>query len=107
MLCLALAAIERRRRLPRPSRFLRRGAGRFRPIGGNSARLRDHILFERVLDDGVTIKTTDGSLLQVVAVPGLDLNARSTEEQDNLFQLRRGWLEGLVEWPRFALNRQQ
>jgi type IV secretion system protein VirB4 len=62
-------------------------------------RLRDHILFDCVLDDGVTIRCTDGSLLQVISVPGIDLNARSMDEQDSLMQTRRVWLEGLAKWP--------
>jgi len=59
-------------------------------------RLRDHILFDRVLDDGTTVRCTDGSLFSLIEVRGVDLSARDAEQQEMLFQSRRRWIDKLA-----------
>jgi type IV secretion/conjugal transfer VirB4 family ATPase len=59
-------------------------------------RLRDHVLFDRVLADGHTVRCTDGSLFQVIAVEGIDLGARDDDTQEQRYQERKRWVDGLA-----------
>ncbi len=60
-------------------------------------RLRDHVLWSRVLDDGCTVACTDGSLFQVVGVDGVDLQALDVATQSQLYQDRKAWIERFHE----------
>lgn len=59
------------------------------------SRRRDHILFDRVLKDGQTVRCTDGTLFVTIQVHGMDLLSRSAEEQNDLWNRRRVWLRKL------------
>jgi len=65
----------------------------------SEAKLRDHILFDSVLEDGQTIRCEDGTLFVTISVSGIDLTALMAGDQDDLEKRRTRWIEGLVEYP--------
>jgi type IV secretion/conjugal transfer VirB4 family ATPase len=57
-----------------------------------STRLRDHILFDRVLEDRRTVCCTDGTLIQVIEIAGKDLSALAADIQEGLYRRRLDWI---------------
>lgn len=55
-------------------------------------RLRDHILFDRVLEDGRTVRCTDGTLFQIIEIAGRDISSMTPDQQEQLFLRRVEWL---------------
>ena len=59
--------------------------------------LSDLLQFDRVLDDGVTIRTKAGSLVQVVVLRGLDVGGMTAGELDSMLIRRKAWFEKVAE----------
>jgi type IV secretory pathway VirB4 component len=59
--------------------------------------LADLLQFHSVLEDGRTIKTKDGALVQTVMLAGCDTGGKSTDELDALLIRRKTWFEKLAE----------
>lgn len=55
-------------------------------------KLVDHILLDRVLRDGVTVRCTDGSLFQVMRIGGVDLNSLDEQTLNGLTIARKALL---------------
>lgn len=60
-------------------------------------KLRDHVLLDRVLEDGTTVACTDGTLFRVMQVDGVDLGSRSDEVKEELQRRRVQWIDGLAD----------
>lgn len=60
--------------------------------------LCDLLQFEAVLEDGTTIKCKDGTLVQTIAVAGMDYGAKTPDEREAAFVRRKAWFDGLSEW---------
>lgn len=58
----------------------------------DAEKLVDHILLERILRDGVTVRCTDGSLFQVMRIGGVDLNSVDDEMVNALTIARKALL---------------
>jgi hypothetical protein len=68
-------------------------------------RLRDHILFDRVLSDGRTIRCVGGALVRVIAVRGTDLSALREEEREAVYLAHKKWVEKLADHKAVAVLR--
>lgn len=64
----------------------------------DTSSLAEHILFDRVLEDGHTIRCTDGSLIATISVAGMDLASMSPEDQERHFRRRKQWIDSLGEF---------
>ncbi len=70
-------------------------AQRFLYPPARQSRFRDQILFEEILEDGETVRCTDGSLVVVVALAGRDLSSLPDERWSELFNARKRWMEAI------------
>lgn len=69
-----------------------------------SIRLSSQILFDRILKkDGKTIVCTDGTILQVIKVEGVDLSARA-EKRGTFYNFRHQWLNEMRKFPQTDLR---
>ncbi|WP_162915202.1 hypothetical protein [Desertibaculum subflavum] len=59
--------------------------------------LRHILQFEAVLDDGRTIRTREGALVQTIALRGIDYSSKTEPERRALFVKRHAWLMKLCE----------
>jgi type IV secretion system protein VirB4 len=66
------------------------------------AYLSDLLQFERVLDDGYTIRTKSGGLVQTIALRGLDVAGLTSSELDAMLIRRKAWFEKVAEAGLFA-----
>jgi type IV secretory pathway VirB4 component len=64
--------------------------------------LSDLLQFERVLDDGQTIRTKAGGLVQTIMLRGLDVGGLSAGELDAMLVRRKAWFERVAEAGLFA-----
>jgi type IV secretory pathway VirB4 component len=64
--------------------------------------LSDLLQFERVLDDGVTIRTKSGGLVQTIVLRGLDVGGLTAAELDAMLVRRKAWFEKVAEAGLFA-----
>src|SRR5258708_2950889 len=64
--------------------------------------LSDLLQFERVLDDGHTIRTKSGGLVQTIALRGLDVAGLTSSELDAMLIRRKAWFEKVAEAGLFA-----
>ena len=59
--------------------------------------LSDVLQFESVLDDGVTLRTKGGRLVQTLVLRGMDYGAKTDAEISALMRKRQQWFQGLSE----------
>ncbi len=64
--------------------------------------LSDLLQFERVLDDGHTIRTKSGGLVQTITLRGFDVGGLSSAELDAMLVRRKAWFEKVAEAGLFA-----
>src|SRR5260221_2093062 len=64
--------------------------------------LSDLLQFERMLDDGHTIRTKGGGLVQTIMLRGLDVGGLTADELDSMLVRRKAWFERVAEAGLFA-----
>jgi hypothetical protein len=64
--------------------------------------LSDLLQFERMLDDGQTIRTKGGGLVQTIMLRGLDVGGLTADELDSMLVRRKAWFERVAEAGLFA-----
>ena len=63
----------------------------------SESHLSDVLQFESVLDDGVTLRTKGGRLVQTLVLRGMDYGAKTDAEIAALMRKRQQWFQGLSE----------
>lgn len=57
--------------------------------------LAEFLHFDRVLEDGRTIRLKDGGLVRTIEIMGADMGALTRQERETLFQRRKFWFDTL------------
>lgn len=61
--------------------------------------LSDLLQFDSVLSDSLTIRCKDGTLVQTVALDGMDYGGKAPDERAAAFARRKAWFDSLAETP--------
>lgn len=61
------------------------------------SRVSDFLPFARILDDGITIRCTNGSYARVFRITGMDLSSATPEKVYSMMEARKSWIDNLSE----------